>query len=439
MAGVLNSRGIDTGGIMAIVGICLLILVAFWFDVSQSKSITLLFATSPLWLPYLTFFLFFEKWMDMVGLWFYYDNGRTTLEIRLPPDVFKSPEAMEIVMSQVHNVNSPDNLWQTYIDGKRPLPISFELVSRGGEVRFYVNLATKKMKELFKVQLYSQYPGVEIIEVPVDYTAEIPSDLKGYDSMTVRMGKKKDQAYPIKTWIEYGLDKLPKEEEKVDPITPMLEALGALKSHEHLWIQILCVPHREKKFEFGQLSAQPTWEKGARELVDKLMYRDSKTKAGQVDLDGMPRMSPGERSMIEAIEKNLEKYAYETAIRFIYITPQGKFNGDRINLFIRSFSQYDVQGRNQIGVRWRTDFNYKMFSDPFGTRIPALKKEELRYYKQRRYWGRTDADNPKIFTSAELATMFHLPGKVALTPSLQRVTSTRSEAPGNLPVGDYQQ
>ncbi len=433
----LSESPINYGTLIAIVGALIILYVLGTADIPQAQVITLLFVLSPLWLPYLLFFVFFDKWMEMVGLQFYVDNGRTTLEIRLPPEVFKSPEAMETVFTQIHNAASPDNLWQTYIDGKRPLPYSFELVSTGGEVKFYVNVPTKKTKELFKVELYSQYPGVEIVEVPLDYTAEIPNSLEGYESMTVHMQKKKDQAYPIKLYSEFGLDKMPKEEEKNDPMTPMLEALGSIKPHERVWIQIIITPHREKSFKLGQLQSAPTWETDARKVIDKLMSRDSKTKVGPTDLEGMPRITPGERAVVEVIEKNLEKYAYETGIRWMYITQKGKFDGDKIGMFIRSFSQYDVQGRNGVGVGWRTDFDYNWFSDPFNKRRPAMKREELKYYKLRIYAPKAGSgrDKPKIFTAAELATMWHLPGKVALTPTLQRVPSTRSEAPSNLPIG----
>jgi len=37
-----------------------------------------------------------------------------------------------------------------------------------------------------------------------------------------------DQALPIKTYEDYGLGKDPKEELKVDPITPLIELLGTL-------------------------------------------------------------------------------------------------------------------------------------------------------------------------------------------------------------------
>ena len=50
--------------------------------------------------------------------------------------------------------------------------------------------------------------------------------------------------------------------------------------------------------------------------------------------------------------------------------------------------------------------------------------------------ARGDADKAKVFSAEELATVFHLPGQVALTPTLNRIGSTRSEAPANLPVGN---
>ncbi len=37
-------------------------------------------------------------------------------------------------------------------------------------------------------------------------------------------------------------------------------------------------------------------------------------------------------------------------------------------------------------------------------------------------------------TTEELATIFHIPGKVASTPTLARIPSKRSEAPANLPI-----
>ena len=65
-----------------------------------------------------------------------------------------------------------------------------------------------------------------------------------------------------------------------------------------------------------------------------------------------------------------------------------------------------------------------------------MKASEVNAYKKRSFTPTSSADEAKIFTTEELATLFHIPGQVAVTPTLGRIPSTRSQAPTNLPVGD---
>jgi hypothetical protein len=430
--GWLEGEDIDYGLIAMIVGIIVIFLVVKTVGVPESKMITFIFALSPLWLPYVTFHLFFEKWMEMVGKKFFIKSGRAILEIKLPPDVFKSPEAMEFVFTQIYNAATPDNLMETYLDGKRPISYTFELVSRGGDVHFYATIPEKNVAG-FNDNIYAQYPGVEVVRQSVDYAAELPGDLKGWSFMSFWFNKKEDEEFPIKTYIDFGMDKLPKEEFKVDPMTPMLEMLAGIKPNQQLWIQFICVAHRKKSFKNGQLHAEGTWEKRVMAKVDEIMGRD-KDKKGGIELEGMVRLSSGERDALDAMERNAGKYAYHFACRVCYISnKEGDYDGGLFSRMIRSFAMTESKskGRNGLGARWRTDFNYKLFSDPFGKRIPAMKKEELAYYKLRKFFGEY-----KIMSAEEMATIFHLPGKVALTPTLNRVPSTRGEAPSNLPTGN---
>lgn len=445
LIGWMSSNGMDYGPLAAGVSFLLLLFSLFVFGVSSGEVFSFFFALAPLWLPVVLFLLFFEKWTEVIGLKFYLNEGRSTLRLKLPAEVTKSPEAMEFVISQIHNTASADNLMQTYLAGKRPLPLSLEIVSIGGEVRFYVNTKTKQTRNALEANLYAQYPGIEVVEESVDYAAEIPIDYeKDYDIMAFHMGKKRDQEFPIKTYLDFGLDKFPKEEEKVDPITPMLEILSTIKPYERLFIQFICIPYRPDSFGNGQLqiSESPSWTEGVKKKISEIMNRDPETKKplGARDLDEggqMAMLTSGERDTIAAMERISSKYAYKTGIRWMYITKKGKFNGDIISPMIRSFSQYDMIGRNEIGARWRTDFDYKDII-PGGKKkaIDALKKQELKEYRMRVYFPKAQSDEPKIFTSEELATVFHLPGQVAATPTLERVTSTRAEAPSNLPIGD---
>lgn len=430
--GTMEDEKVDYGIFLVIIGLILAFFVVDYLGITETKAITFIFYTAPLWLPYVTFFIFFDKWTEWVGRKFAYEMGRAVVEIALPPQVFKSPEAMEFVMTQIHNVASPDNLMQTYLDGKRPLPYTFEIASRGGDVHFYATVPGKFVRTL-KDNLYAQYPGVEVIDLPVDYTAEVPKDLKGWSFMSFHMNKKEDEVLPIRTYIDFKMDMMPKEEEKVDPLTPMLEVISSIGPGQQVWIQFICIAHRKKSFKLGQLKAAPEWTKAAAAKVNEIMQRDPKTRVGLPELDGAPRLTQGERDTVVAIERNTSKYAYETGIRWCYVVDESvsKFDSTIIPRVIRSFAATESRTQNGIGVKWRTDLNYKLFADPFGKKIPAMKKDELKYYKKRSMYPM----DKKIYSVEELATLFHLPGLVALTPTLNRVTSTRAEAPANLPTG----
>lgn len=429
----LGGEDIDYGLWVAIIGVVILLALGP-IGISQSQMLTFVFALSPIWLPYIAFHIFYEKWMEMVGKKFEINQGRTIFEIKLPADVFKSPEAMEFVFTQIYNKASPDNVFETYLDGKRPLPYTFELVSRGGDVHFYVTLPNKFIYG-FTDNMYAQYPGVELIKQTVDYAAEIPHDFKGFSFMTFHFAKKKDQEYPIKTYIDYGMDRLPKEEEKVDPMTPMLEMLSGIKPDQQLWIQFICYAHREASFKNGQLHPHGTWEEGVQEKVNKMMGRDKDGKAA-IELEGMARLTTVERDLVDSMQRNAGKVAFEFACRVAYIShKEFNYDGGLYSRMIRSLAQTEIAGRNGIGMRWRTDYNYKFISDPFGKRIPALKRQELKEYKLRKLFPKTAGMSFKIMTAEEMATIFHLPGRVALTPTLNRVPSTRGEAPSNLPTG----
>jgi len=423
-----------------------LLVLSIWFmyavftyiDVDIKPVISLMLVLSPIWLPLVLGPLFFENWMEYVQRKFAVDNGRTTLRIKLPPMVLKSPEAMEAFFTQIHNVSSSDNLFQTYIDGKHPLMFSFELVSIGGDVRFYINVPTKKTKNAVEAQLYAYYPGVEVVEEQIDYTGEVTWNPEEWEIMSFRHVKKDDQEFPIKTYIDFGMDKIPKEEGQIfDPMATMIERIATIQPYERIWIQILCKSHKEKNLKSGSLRTIPSWDKKVFEKIDEMMGREKGKKVGPMESEEVPRLTTGERDTIAAMERNAGKYAYETAIRWMYITKPGKFDGNLIGPMIQTFGQYNIVKRNGIGLRWRTDFDYNMFKDRSGKKKLAMKKWELEQYKKRRYscdkWD-TAGSAMKIFTTEELATIYHLPNNAVVTPGLTRITAIRGDAPANLPI-----
>jgi hypothetical protein len=416
------------------------ILTRIGIDLSTALSFAILF--SPIWLPFFLFFLTFERWQYYVRTKFVVNQGRTTLRIKLPQEVFKSPEAMENIFTQSFYQNKPYNLMLAYIDGRHPLVNSYEIVAHNGEVKFYVNVPTKKFKNMLEAQFYAQYPGVEVLEEPVDYAAEVKWDPKKWEMMSFHIVKKDEDVMPIKTYVDLGLDKMPKEEEKNDPLAPLIEHLCQAQSHERIWIQILTKPELKTRFGTGDLSKYEMLSSRAKKKIDEIMQRDKPASKVPTDEEtsNYTVLTPGERNLVEAIERNTSKYAFHTAIRAMYIVDSeaGKFRGDMITGLLKAFTQHDVIDRNEMGTRWRTDFDYPFISDPTGRRKEKYKQWELEDYKKRYYYPRDyvgHADKMKVMSVEELATIYHLPGKVILSPGLSRVTSQKREAPANLPVG----
>lgn len=420
------------------IALSLMSLVFTKLNVNLKPILAIIIALSPLWLPYILFHVTFDHWMWYVREKYKYSQGRTTLRIKLPQEVLKSPEAMESIFTQTHNVANVDNYMQTYLEGRHPLVYSYEIVSIGGEVRFYANVPTKKGKNALESQLYAQYPGIEVTEELIDYTSEVKWDPKAWDMISFHIGKRSDQYLPIKTYIDYGLDKQPKEELKFEPMSPLIEHLGTVKPHERIWVQFLVVAHDKKNFKRGSLSEEPTWEKAAVAKINEIMKRDNTGVAlTNEETDIRPVLTASERDTVAAIERNISKYAYEFAVRAIYITKAGKFDAEMISPLLKSFSQYDMLGRNSMGVRWRTDFDYNFISDLSGQRKMNMKMNELEYYKKRFYLhgdNKNGADKMKVLSVEELATMYHIPGSSIITPTLTRVETTRKEAPANLPI-----
>jgi hypothetical protein len=430
-------------GLVLTITIGFLLFVSFSGNLSLfSSSFSFFFALIPIWLPLVTLDLMHFRWMDYVGKIYYLKSGRSLFRIKLPPEVLKSPEAMEYVLAQTHQPQHAHNLMETYLDGRRALPVSLELVSIGGDVRFYIGMDTKKAKESFIPAMYSQYPGVEIIEEPVDYAGEIPTGSPDWEMYSSHVGKKEKAYGPIRTYVDRKLDSMPKEEEKVDPMTAFLEFLGGMGPNERLYFQFTLIAERHVDFKNGQLiiGSAPGWKKGAQARVEEIMKRDPETKASIVeeeeDYQGSVRITSGEREDVEAIERNMTKPAFNVGITYIYFAKKGHFRGNLITSLNALLKLYDRAGRGTVGTRWRSDYNYRKISDPFGKNTKRNKRQAHREYKLRKYNPKNFKDSYKIFTVEELATMYHLPGTVAATPSMSRVASTRSEAPSNLPVGD---
>ncbi len=379
-----------------------------------------------------------------------FKQGSVLLELKLPKEILKSPRAMELFFTTTFQQGSVGTLKEVYVDGRVRPWWSFELVSIGGQVKFFI-WSHKKWKHLIETQLYGQYPQLEIYDVTNDdYAKKVFWDPAKRGMWGTYFKLAADDTIPIKTYIDYELDKDPKEEFKIDPMTSMIEYLGGLKEGEQSWFQILVQPHGEETLKNGHLKHKDPWKKRVEKAINEirastLSTEDIEKKAKFNDA----RLSPAERDKIKAMERHLGKVPYDVVIRAMYVGEEGHFNAINIPGMIGAFQQYGSPSLNGIRLAWNTDIadrskdivwltSWLGFPTRIAENIVAkYKTSMLSAYKQRsvfQYPYKHKHITPYVLTTEELATIFHFPGEVSQTPTFERVNSTKASAPANLPI-----
>lgn len=407
-----------------------------FFQVFQTGNfyfvLNLIWGTLALWLPILLFAIFIEMWVKYIQSKALAQTKHVLLEIKLPRDVFKSPLAMEIILTSLQIGGAGDFL-KSFIKGNFQPWFTLELVSIEGNVHFYI-WTQQRYRQLIESQFYAQYPGVEIYEAE-DYTKQVFFDPSVFGMWGTSFKLSKPDIYPIKTYVDYGLDKNPKEEEKTDPMTSVLEFLGSLKAGQQVWLQILIRSHRKRSLsEDAVLREKPDWKDAAKKEIKKVL----KEAAGP-DSDETGKivpLTPGQRDVIAALERNLGKIPFEAGVRGCYIARNESFDPVGITGLIGSFRQYNSETLNGFKLSKFTDVKYP-WQNFRGQKVDYLKKKFLNAYKLRSFFMHPYKHafaEPFILTTEELATIFHLPGRVLGTPTVTKIPSKKSEAPSNLPI-----
>ncbi len=377
-----------------------------------------------IWLPLLLWFIFKHEWMLWRNMKFLAGMKWAMLEISIPKDIYKSPEAMEIIFNTMNEM-ALGNKWGVLVRGNMPQFFSLEIVSIEGSIYFFIR-TPEKFKDLLKNQIYSQYPQAEVHEVD-DYTryvGNLAEDMGDWSLFGAEFGLTGNDAYPIKTYVDYGLDKAVgslEEYQKIDPITSMMEYLGSLKPGEQVWMQMII---RSDKWH--------PWRKEAAAEIDKLMGRDKE------DMTTL-KMTHGEQEKIKAIERSLTKYAFEVGFRALYLGKGKAFHGPNITGLFGSVRQYGSPHLNGFRPVATTGFGYK-YQDPTGSRLKRLKANFFKNYVNRSYFYRPlldyfeESKKTFVLTAEEIATVFRFPGRVSETTSLERIDATKAEPPSNLPI-----
>lgn len=397
-------------------------------------------ALSPLWLPIVLFVVFWKVWMHWIRFAFWFRRPMTLIHIELPPEVTKSPLAMELVLTGLWNNGSETTFIQRIWKGQFRAITTLELVSNEGRIGFYIHLQ-KNWKEFMEARIYGQFPEAKITEV-TDYVDDVPYDPETYDLWGTEYNKKIAEAAPIKTYVDWQLDLNPDTPEtKIDPMTNILEFLSTAKKDEYIWIQIV-MKARKKDEWYGfyrgnhyiddgkKLKNDIT--KGAIERAQQ--FTKDPAEQAKVGSRGSTLLSESERNAVAAIDRSMSKQVFDCGIRGMYVVKKGKFDLSRVNNLVRLWDPFRFEEWQSLNVtRGKSIFDYP-WQDWRGIRSTMISKKMFFWYKHRAYFYVPYDQNEVCMTTEELASIWHFPNSEVKTPALQRVPSRRAPAPANLPI-----
>ncbi|MDO8585373.1 MAG: hypothetical protein Q7R85_04655 [bacterium] len=409
---------------------------------------------------YQAFSIFWEWtwwfWIFVVALpvtystWIYWRNliwdkndPFVMLELSIPREILKNPRGMEQVLRAIHTMrNAPGDIEERYWDGEKTRTFSFEMTSVGGELHFYVRVP-RKYTAIIEAAFFSFYPDVEVTQVE-DYVETMPEHVEefgeqGNEFWGSEMLLSKSGLYPIKTYMDF---EVPAEELEFDPLSSMIEVLGKARPGEFVGVQLVATP------------LPPSWVKEYEtELNELKKWKKEKDTAGEFSFSMMLPKSPGETDVLKAVENHLSKPAFETVIRFIYISPKTLFYDSYPRRGIWSaFQQYAALNLNFFRHNTQVWTRAKIWNYPYlfaKTRAWMRSQRMYHFYRQREtpvetFMGRFLSSHPLnwnnlskmvVFNTEELATLFHPPMKVVVTaPHMKRVESKKAGPPAGLNI-----
>lgn len=406
-----------------------------------------LFGTAPIWAPIALIIGAYKTWIWYVQSLFLSGRNPVLLEVRMPRDVYKSPRAMEIAYTMFSISSGETTFLQRAWHGQvRPF-FSFEMASFGGEVHYYV-WCWKNYKPKVEIALYGQYPEVEIFEVE-DYASKFEFDPKQHQAYCTDWrletyaksginGKFEVNAYLPKSYIDFELDKDPKEEFKVDPIGTIVEFLGGIEPQEQIWLQIV-MRKCGNQGVLWQTEQDHDWIHMMENAVTEIRREASEPDA-DVDLTPkerarlFPHPTWKQTEQIRTIERHLGKYPFEVGARGIYITTDHlhgpTYMGLRWLWKPIGNPHYMSHWRPK---RWHNPFDYP-WQDIADFRWNLTIKRFLDAYRRRLFFHSPWIIPTNVVTNEILATMWRPPSRTVATPGLQRIPSTKASAPPNLPV-----
>ncbi|OGJ07339.1 hypothetical protein A3I95_00985 [Candidatus Nomurabacteria bacterium RIFCSPLOWO2_02_FULL_44_12] len=429
-------------------------------------------------------YIAFKVWVHYIRQDFISGIEFVVLEVIPPRDVERSPLAMELFISNALFHWSMKGGREEYWQGAVWFWFSLEIVSIEGQVHFYIRTPSR-IRTLIETQMYAQYPQAQV-KVVEDYTLAVDeiTPSSAWNAWGCEFRLTKHQAFPIKTYADYGLDIDPDEELKVDPISPVIEFFSSLQRGEQGWLQIVITPskkmyHDRSNPTFNQKASffgKHDWVQESRDEI--LRFTTPYTNIRAWDKDTVHRgvevrVPKYLDKTIEGMSKKTGKLGFETGVRLMYIAKKEVFpvgrrtnNSRNIRLVLRQYAKPDcnefyrfnstqgdalgssimpLSSRQVMHLANRMLHEYReraFFHLPLRHHIFS---ESRAYFSQFWLWAPVMLIVKRFFlpyfhhltyvlNTEEIATLWHFPGQILKVPTLERIESKEASPPPNLPV-----
>lgn len=426
-----------SGMVLLIAGAIVLFAALVVYPGGLAASLSIALFLSPLWVTLLVVSAAWKLWLMLRRWEFISAQEYVLLEIKTPRSIIKTPLAMETVLSTLHLTKGESNWYQKYFLGQVRPYWSLEIASTEGKVHFYIWTRTA-FRRIVESAFYAQYPGAQLIEVD-DYSRTISAQPHEWAVWGCDYKQTNKDPLPIKTYIEYGLDKVAEEPEQVDPLANLVEFMGSLGKGEHLWLQIIIRTHAGEKYGKIKDDGKPyTWKDEALDLVRSIRDETRSTFIDQQgnEQPGFPNPSKGQSEMMAAIERNVSKLGFDVGARSVYIADKAAFNPITITGMIGLFKQFSSETWNGIkATHWGMEFNDYPWEITLEKRKDVFRREVVDAYRRRQYYHAPHAfGDYMVMSTEEIATLFHIPSRAVESPSLPRIQSATATPPANLPT-----
>ncbi len=396
---------------------------------------------------------FFEMWIFYRQEGYRHKQKYLMLAIDVPRETEQSPKAMEHFFAAVSALWSGANFREKWIDGEVSPVISFELVSDGGYIQYYIR-TVKKYRSIIEAALYSAYPDAEISECD-DYTKswpdKFPNDEIGGWGAENRLGKA--DYFPIRT---YEMFEHKMSQELKDPLGLMLEQFGQVRPGEILATQFLLEPLGPEQNKWHKPGIAYIYkeigkeEKGAHKtsILAGLTSAASSVPGellSELGLWGAPgehgdekeedpwkflRSTPLDKARLDLVTQKIGKPAMHVKIRHVFLAPTATFTHKIVDKMLKAvYAQYKHMDSNYF-IRTRRvqpieDYAWQKYT------TKGRAQRVVRAFKRR------DAEvggHHFILNVEELATLWHFPSILVRAPFVNKTLAKRAEPPVQLPT-----